>query len=73
MKGTRNYQILGLTPDNHVVISVDGGAPCDSGETPAQWGTWGLTRAERGILRRGLTATGRDRARPRGETMEVSS
>lgn len=62
---TRNYRIVGLSDANTVIRQVDGQAPADSGEKPSAWGTWGLSRGEVAILRRGLTASGRDRERPR--------
>lgn len=34
----------------------------DSGVRASEWGLYGLTRNERDILRRGMTASGRDRA-----------
>ena len=59
----RNYRILELSPENTVVIER-GGERVDTGEKPSAWGLYGLTRTERGILRRGMTASGADR-RPR--------
>ena len=59
----RNWKIVGLA--NHgdhytVEIEVDG-VRHDSGELPSSFGDFGLSRAERGILHRGLTAGGNDR------------
>jgi len=68
MKPRRNYRITGLVPHPelgvHTVEVERAGARIDTGTPASGWGTWGLPRAERGILRQGLTATGRDR-RPR--------
>ena len=63
----RNWQVVGLTPENFVEIrSTDTGETRDSCERPSEFdGIDYLTRAERGILRRGLTAAGRDRTTPR--------
>jgi hypothetical protein len=61
----RNWEIVGLTPDNWVLIKgVDGVR--NSNERPSEYdGITYLTPAERGILRRGLTAAGNDREKPR--------
>lgn len=63
----RNWQVVGLTPENQVeILSTDTGAVRDSEECPSAFdGISYLTRTERGILRRGLTAAGRDRTSPR--------
>ena len=62
-KAKRNWEIVGLTKidGSYIVdIKVDG-VVRSSGERPSEFGDWGLTRKERGILRRGLTSTGKDR------------
>lgn len=56
----RNYKVVALSPTNTVVIEI-AGERRDTGEKPSAWGTYGLSRYEIGILRKGLTATGRDR------------
>lgn len=61
----RNWHIVGLTPQNTVVLRV-GDNTHDSGEKPSEFGVDGLRRTERGILRRGLTPGGNDREQPRG-------
>lgn len=63
----RNWQVVGLTPENFVEIrSTDTGEIIESYEHPSDfWGITYLTKKERGILRRGLTAAGRDRTTPR--------
>ena len=63
----RNWQVVGLTPENFVEVrSIDTGAVRDSAERPSAFdGISYLTRSERGILRRGLTAAGKDRTAPR--------
>lgn len=63
----RNWQVVGLTPENFVETrSTDTGAVRDTGERPSAYADIGyLTRSERGILRRGLTAASRDRISPR--------
>ena len=61
----RNYRITGLTPRNTVIVQIHGQPPHDSHETPSELIVPWLSRREKGILRRGLTASGRDRARPR--------
>lgn len=78
---SRNWRIIGLTPDNRVQFEVVElrGAPAaigggalplgvyDSGLTPTEWGLDDrrYSRAERAILRRGVTSTGRDRLHPK--------
>ncbi len=64
----RNWEVVGLTPENTVQLrDTDTDGVKDSGEFPSEyWGVTYLTRAERGILRRGLTQAGYDRATPRG-------
>lgn len=64
MKGdcTRNYKIVGLSPSNTVVVEVTGERERrDTGIKPSGWGFFGLTRGEVAILRKGMTASGRDR------------
>lgn len=68
---SRSYTIVGLTARNTVVIRIGRGAPYDTNERPSEWGTWGLSRAERGILNRGLTQNGNDRGRPKGEVWDA--
>ena len=64
--GSRNYEVVDLSPDNTVVYKMlESGRVLDSGEKPSALGLDGFTRPERAILRRGLTAGGRDRARPK--------
>lgn len=67
----RNYRIVGLAPaGDHSTVVIHVRRPTgrretvDTGVPASAWGDFGLSRAERGILRRGLTAAGRDR-RPR--------
>jgi hypothetical protein len=66
----RNYRIVGLTPHNTVITQQEGKKPEDSGESPSEWYgngsfvSW-IDKAERGILRRGITASGRDRETPK--------
>ena len=59
----RNWRITGLYPqeDHYTVEIVVDGEVRDSGELPSSFGDFGLSRAERGILHRGLTAGGNDR------------
>jgi len=61
----RNWEIVGLTDDNWVLVrGVDGVR--NSNERPSEfWGVTYLSRKERGILRRGLTPAGNDRERPK--------
>lgn len=68
----RNWTVIGLSPENTVLVNLDGtcGLPAeqgrDTGEKPSTYIDIDyLTRAERAILRRGLTPAGRDRERPR--------
>ncbi len=63
----RNWEVVGLTADNHVQLrDTDTDGVRDSGESPSEyWGVTYLTKPERGILRRGLTQAGYDRATPR--------
>lgn len=68
----RNYRIVGLTPDNFVVMETRDEGVHRTHDRPSEyWGIEYLTRAERGILRRGLTPSGRDRERPKGEVMDL--
>jgi hypothetical protein len=67
----RNWEVVGLTPHNTVVIQKDDGSVVDTQEGPAQWGTDGLSRHERGIVNRGVTASGNDKRKPSGATMKV--
>jgi hypothetical protein len=61
----KGYKVVGLTPHN-TVITVDAiNGRHDTGDKPSEFGLWGLTAKERAILRRGLTAAGKDRATPR--------
>ncbi len=69
----RNWRIKGLTVRNTVIVQVGGREPHDSCESPSSFGSFGLSRVERGILGRGLTSAGNDRSRPKGETIEVPS
>lgn len=59
----RNYRVVGLVPSGDVYVveieRADGTHALDG--TPSEFGTWGLTPVERRIVRRGLTASGRDR------------
>lgn len=69
----RNYRIVALHPNRaercyQVVIEGDGRVR-NTGHTAAEWGDFGLTRAERGILRRGLTDAGYDRCPPEQPTV----
>lgn len=59
----RNYRIVDLArhEGGYTVVIEQDGARRDTGTSPSAWGAWGLTRRERGILRRGLTPSGRDR------------
>lgn len=77
---TRNYRVVGLVSHgDHSTVEIERacrrhGAGCacrgarrvrvDTGVPASGWGDFGLSRVERGIVRRGLTAAGRDR-RPR--------
>jgi len=62
----RNYRVVGLSPENTVIVQVEGRSGLtDLGVKPSMLGTWGLTRAEVGILRRGMTSAGRDRTTPK--------
>lgn len=65
----RNWVVVGLTERNTVIIHTDGDKkPHDSNEKPSEfWGLGYLTRRENAILRRGMTATHRDRQHPRPE------
>jgi hypothetical protein len=65
-RGTeRNWKIVGLTPDNFVLVDGLGGLR-NSNERPSEYlGIEYLTRVECGILRRGVTAGGRDREAPK--------
>lgn len=59
-----NWQIVGLSPRNTVLIEVDG-EPRDSNEGPSAWiGLDHLMPSEIATLRRGLTRSGNDRPRP---------
>ncbi len=70
----RNWEVIGLTPENTVVIQVKGRtSPTDTGEGPAEFLVEYLTRAERGILRRGLTNADNNRTSPRGATMRIAT
>ncbi len=61
----RNWTIVGLTPDNHVVKRVNGSEYATDDRPSDYWGIEYLSRAERGILRHGLTPAGNDRERPK--------
>jgi len=61
----RNWKVVGLSPRNTVLLEIEGRVRVDSGEKPSEIGTWGLSRQEVRILRRGLTASGRDREVPK--------
>jgi hypothetical protein len=63
----RNWTVVGLTPDNYVLIHTEGdNEPHNSNEHPSEyWGLTYLTRRENGILRKGLTASGKDRRTPK--------
>ncbi len=62
----RNWKIVGLTADNWVLIEQSDGVVRNSNERPSEFdGVTYLTRVERGILRRGLTPSGKDRERPK--------
>lgn len=64
-KTLRNWQVLGLTDENRVILQVNGERR-ETQERPSDfWGIAYLSRAERGILRRGVTPGGRDRATPK--------
>lgn len=70
----RNWEVIGLTPENTVVIQVKGRhGPTDTGDGPAEFLVEYLTRTERGILRRGLTNADNNRKSPRGATMRIAS
>ena len=61
----RNWKIVGLTPDNYVIIENEKEGKRNSHERPSEyWGIDYLTRQERGILRKGLTPSGNDRRAP---------
>jgi hypothetical protein len=60
---SRNYTVVGIVADGNAyrvkIRKRDGSTALDA--TCAEFGVWGLTRKERGIVRRGLTASGGDR------------
>lgn len=66
----RNYTVVGLVEHaDRYTVQIEKrveGRPVlvDTNVAPSAWGSWGLSRRERGILARGLTRSGRDR-RPR--------
>lgn len=64
---TRNWEVVGLTLTNYVLVrETDTNTVRDSCERPSEFiGVYYLTRGERGILNRGLTQAGNDRATPR--------
>jgi len=59
----RNWRATALIPhDDHYTVEIEvDGVRRDSGEVPSSFGDFGLSRAERGILHRGMTAGGADR------------
>ena len=64
----RNWKIVGLANHgDHYTVMIEKANEngnlgyFDSGELPSSFGDFGLSRAERGILHRGLTAGGNDR------------
>jgi hypothetical protein len=63
----RNWRVVGLTPDNMVEVHTEGDTdPHNSFERPSEfWGLTYLMPRENRILRRGLTASGKDRREPR--------
>lgn len=67
----RNWQIIGLTKANTVIVKINGMDPHDSMDPPSAYDVPYLTRKERGILRRGLTASGANRKSPVGKTIEI--
>lgn len=62
MELRRNYTVVGLSPRNTVEIRHHRtGTVSDTGLMPSEFGTWGLEPREIRIVKRGLTAGGRDR------------
>ena len=61
----RNWKIVGLTKDNFVICEVDGKVQ-ETQERPSEYlGIEYLSRRENGILRRGVTSSGKDRKVPK--------
>lgn len=61
----RNYRVVAVT-GGQVVVELESGARLEAGR-PSCFGTWGLSRKEAAIVRRGLTRSGKDRRPQKGE------
>jgi hypothetical protein len=57
----RNWEVVGLSEGNTVITVDEIHGRHDTGNSPSEFGLWGLTPKEQKILRRGLTRSGQDR------------